>query len=150
MRTGDKRAAQTPALPAAVRVLVRLAAGTSTRTLSDRLSSSGLYTEFPMFVVPKTMVRLGAQPFGTAATYKLAAYATGDFPGVNWVTHFGPAAALNLTYAQVEERLTGKNYQRSKDGPVDREGGPVCCGAFCTRAVQKYESSLEQHSRPSR
>lgn len=69
-----------------------------------------LYTEFPMFLVPNTTVRLGAQPFGTAATYKLATYATGDFPGVNWVTQFGPAAALNLTYAQVEERLTGKDF----------------------------------------
>lgn len=69
-----------------------------------------LYTEFPMFLVPATVVRLGAQPFGTAATYKLAAYANGDFPGVNWVTQFGPAAALNLTYVQVEERLTGKDF----------------------------------------
>jgi hypothetical protein len=69
-----------------------------------------LYTEFPMFLVPDTTVRLGAQPFGTAATYKLAAYANGDFPGVNWVTRFGPAAALNLTYVQVEEALTGRDF----------------------------------------
>jgi hypothetical protein len=69
-----------------------------------------LYTEFPMFLVPNTTVRLGAQPFGTAATYKLAAYAAGDFAGVNWVTQFGPVAALNLTYAQVEETLTGNDF----------------------------------------
>ncbi len=67
-----------------------------------------LYTEFPMFLIPDTTVRLGAQPFGTAATYKLAVYANGDFPGVNWVTNFGPAARLILTYVQVEEQLTGK------------------------------------------
>src|SRR4051812_23100644 len=60
-----------------------------------------LYTEFPMFLIPDTVVRLGAQPFGSAATYKLAAYANGDFAGVNWVTRFGPAAALNLTYVQI-------------------------------------------------
>ena len=69
-----------------------------------------LYTEFPMFLLPDTTVRLGAQPFGTAATYKLAAYANGDFPGVNWVTRFGPAAALNLTYVQVEEEFTGTDW----------------------------------------
>jgi hypothetical protein len=69
-----------------------------------------LYTEFPMFLVPNTTVRLGAQPFGSAATYKLAAYANGDFGGVNWVTTFGPAAALNLTYVQIEEELTGADF----------------------------------------
>lgn len=69
-----------------------------------------LYTEFPMFLIPDTTVRLGAQPFGSAATYKLAAYANGDFGGVNWVTRFGPAAALNLTYVQVEEELTGVDF----------------------------------------
>jgi hypothetical protein len=69
-----------------------------------------LYTEFPMFLVPDTTVRLGAQPYGTAATYKLAAYANGDYPGVNWVTRFGPAAALNLTYTQVEEEFTGRDF----------------------------------------
>ena len=72
-----------------------------------------LYTEFPMFLVPNTIVRLGAQPFGSAATYKLAAYATGDFGGVNWVTTFGPAAALNLTYVQIEEELTGTDFYTS-------------------------------------
>jgi hypothetical protein len=59
------------------------------------------------------MVRLGAQPYGSAATYKLAAYANGDFAGVNWVTKFGPVAALNLTYTQVEEELTGSDFFNS-------------------------------------
>lgn len=67
-----------------------------------------LYTEFqaPLIPVPTT-IRLGAQPFGAAATYKLAAYANGDFPGVNMVMAFTPGARLNLTYAAVEEALTG-------------------------------------------
>jgi hypothetical protein len=69
-----------------------------------------IYTEFPMFLIPDTVVRVGAQPFGSAATYKLAAYANGDFAGVNWVTKFGPAAALNLTYVQIEEELTGVDF----------------------------------------
>ena len=72
-----------------------------------------LYTEFPMFLIPDTTVRLGAQPFGSAATYKLAAYANGDYAGVNWVTRFGPPAALNLTYVQVEEELTGTDFYRT-------------------------------------
>ena len=69
-----------------------------------------LYTEFPMFLIPDSTVRLGGQPFGAAATYKLAAYANGDYAGVNWVTRFGPAAALNLTYVQIEEELTGSDF----------------------------------------
>src|SRR5216683_851247 len=41
-----------------------------------------LYTEFPVPLIPvPTVARLGAQPFGTAATYKLATYASGDFGG---------------------------------------------------------------------
>jgi len=68
-----------------------------------------LYTEFPLPLIPlNTVARLGAQPFGTAATYKLAAYANGDFPGVNLVTDLAPGAKLNLTYVQVEENLTGR------------------------------------------
>ena len=81
-----------------------------------------LYTEFPMFLVPDTTVRLGAQPFGTAATYKLAAYANGDYAGVNWVTRFGPAAAINLTYVQVEEDLTGVDFGFGTWGTVGTAG----------------------------
>src|SRR5437016_5709248 len=68
-----------------------------------------LYTEFPLPLVPlNSVVRLGAQPFGTAATYKLATYANGDFPGVNLVVDLAPGAKLMLTYVAVDEQLTGK------------------------------------------
>src|SRR3989449_1859728 len=68
-----------------------------------------LYTEFPLPLVPlNSVVRLGAQPFGTAATYKLATYANGDFPGVNLVVDLAAGAKLNLTYVAVDESLTGK------------------------------------------
>jgi len=80
-----------------------------------------LYTEFPMFLIPETTVRLGAQPFGTAATYKLGAYATGDYAGINWVTRFGPAAALNLTYVQVEEEFTGTDFAAAAGTPLRGE-----------------------------
>jgi hypothetical protein len=68
-----------------------------------------LYTEFPMPLVPfATIVRLGAQPFATAASYKLAAYANGDFAGVNLYTTFSPTFKLQLTYAQLDSDITGK------------------------------------------
>jgi hypothetical protein len=66
-----------------------------------------LYTEFPLPIPIPNTVRLGAQPFGTLATDKLALYANGDFPGVAFSVDFTPAARLNLTYVQVEEQLTG-------------------------------------------
>jgi len=68
-----------------------------------------LYTEFPVPLIPwATVMRLGAQPFGTAANYKLATYANGDFPGVNIVTTVTPNLKLLFTYVAVEENLTGK------------------------------------------
>jgi hypothetical protein len=66
-----------------------------------------LYTEFPLPIPLPTTMRLGAQPFSTLATDKLAVYANGDFPGVAMIFDITPAAKLNLTYVQVEEALTG-------------------------------------------
>jgi len=75
-----------------------------------------LYVEFPAPLLPVPMiVRLGAQPFATAASYKLAPYANGDFPGVNLYTTFSPTFKLQTTYVQVEERLVG---QQTKNGVV--------------------------------
>src|SRR6266508_4260415 len=49
----------------------------------SNLQIKWLYTEFPVPLIPvPTTIRLGGQPFGTAATWKLAAYANGDFGGV--------------------------------------------------------------------
>ena len=94
-----------------------------------------LYTEFPLPLVPlNSVVRLGAQPFGTAATYKLATYANGDFPGVNLVVDLAPGAKLMLTYVAVDEQLTGKRDffpltfggSASTDGKcTGTAGGPV-------------------------
>jgi hypothetical protein len=66
-----------------------------------------LYTEFevPMMPVP-TLMRLGAQPFGGAANYKLAVYANGDFAGVHVNSKILPNANLLLTYVAIEEALT--------------------------------------------
>jgi hypothetical protein len=53
------------------------------------------------------VVRIGAQPFGAAANYKLAVYANGDYPGVNLVSTITPNVKLVTTYVAVEERLEG-------------------------------------------
>jgi hypothetical protein len=75
-----------------------------------------LYVEFPAPLIPVPMiVRLGAQPFATAASYKLATYANGDFAGLNLYTTISPTFKLQTTYAAVEERLVG---QQTKNGVV--------------------------------
>jgi hypothetical protein len=67
-----------------------------------------LYVEFPVPLVPfPATLRLGAQPFGDAANYKLAVYANGDFPGINWQAQVSPNVKLVGTYVQVEEGLVG-------------------------------------------
>jgi hypothetical protein len=70
-----------------------------------------LYTEFeaPLIPVP-TLVRLGAQPFGALANYKLATYANGDFPGVSVSATITPNVRLDLTYVAVEEKLIGTQH----------------------------------------
>jgi hypothetical protein len=68
-----------------------------------------LYIEFPMPLTPfPTIVRLGAQPIGFTANYKLGVYATGDLPGINLYTTFSPSFKLQLSYFQIDENLLGK------------------------------------------
>jgi len=67
-----------------------------------------LYVEFPVPLIPvPTTARLGAQPFGSLANYKLAVYATGDFPGVSITSQITPNFKFVATYVQVEENLAG-------------------------------------------
>jgi hypothetical protein len=67
-----------------------------------------LYVEFPVPLIPvPTTARLGAQPFGSLANYKLAVYATGDFPGVSITSQITPNFKFVGTYVQVEENLAG-------------------------------------------
>jgi len=76
------------------------------------------YTEFDFPGLPfASRVRLGAQPWGTAATYKLAALANGDFAGVHLNIKPVPEIALLLTYAQAEEDSTGRQdgFLRGED-----------------------------------
>jgi len=76
-----------------------------------------IYTEFPLtgpdsllpFIPVETIARAGGQPFGTMATYKLAAFAASDFAGLSTVTTFAPNIRLNLGYVIVEDQLAGAN-----------------------------------------
>ena len=78
-----------------------------------------LYVEFPMPLIPvPTTVRLGAQPFGAASSYKLCVYTCSDFPGVNITSQITPNVKLLGTYVQVEERLVGtQNVNNGVSGP---------------------------------
>ena len=68
-----------------------------------------LYTEFPMPLVPiPIIVRLGGQPFATAASYKLATYANGDFAGVNLYATISPTFKAQFTYVAIDENVLGK------------------------------------------
>ena len=68
-----------------------------------------LYVEFPLPLVPISVVaRLGAQPFSTAANYKLGVYATGDFAGVNLYATVTPTFRAQFTYVALDENLLGK------------------------------------------
>ena len=79
-----------------------------------------LYTEFEVPYIPyPTIVRLGAQPFGAAASYKLAAYANGDFAGVNLVTTISRNVKLVATYVAVEEMLIGRQQTTGTQPPTN-------------------------------
>ena len=78
-----------------------------------------LYVEFPVPLIPiPTTARLGAQPFGSAANYKLAVYANGDFPGVNIVSQITPNVKIVSTYVAVEENLVGTQTRTGLSGPL--------------------------------
>ena len=68
-----------------------------------------LYTEFPLPLVPIPIIaRLGGQPFATAASFKLAQYAAGDFAGINLYATISPTFKTQFTYVAVDENLLGK------------------------------------------
>ncbi len=88
---------------------------TDTRAI---LEVKWLYVEFEVPLIPvPTVARLGAQPFGSAANYKLAVYATGDFPGVNIVSDLTPNVKIVATYVAVEEALSGRQGLTGKNSP---------------------------------
>src|SRR5262245_34987959 len=85
-----------------------------------QLELKWLYTEFELPYIPyPSVVRLGAQPFGAAANYKLAVYANGDFAGVNLQTTFTPNVKMVATYVAIEEMLTGRQQTTGTQAPTN-------------------------------
>jgi hypothetical protein len=82
-----------------------------------------LYTELdlPFMPVP-TVARIGAQPFGAAANYKLAVYANGDFAGANVVSTITPNVKAVATFVNVEERVVGRQCLGTDFGAVSCAG----------------------------
>jgi hypothetical protein len=75
-----------------------------------------IYTEFDLtgkdslmpFIPVLTVARLGGQPFGTIANYKVY-YANGDFAGVDLYTTFTPDIKNHFAWVDVEDQLAGGN-----------------------------------------
>src|SRR5262245_42228386 len=75
-----------------------------------------IYTEFDLtgkdsllpFIPFLTVARLGGQPFGTIANYKVY-YANGDFAGLDMYSTFTPDIKNHLAYVVVEDQLAGGN-----------------------------------------
>jgi len=77
-----------------------------------QLEVKWLYVEFPAPLIPVPMiVRLGAQPFATASSYKLATYANGDFAGVNLYATISPTFKTQFTFVKIDEQVLGKGAQ---------------------------------------
>ncbi len=75
-----------------------------------------IYTEFDLtgkdslmpFIPFLTVARLGGQPYGTIANYKVY-YANGDFAGVDMYSTFTPGIRNHLAFVVVEDKLAGGN-----------------------------------------
>jgi len=62
------------------------------------------YTEFDVPWVPGGRLRLGAQPLGNIATYKLAALINGDAAGAYFTWSITPAIRAHVAYFQFEDQ----------------------------------------------
>jgi len=75
-----------------------------------------IYTEFDLtgkdslmpFIPILTVARLGGQPFGTIANYKVY-YANGDFAGLDMYSTLTPDIKNHLAWVDVEDQLAGGN-----------------------------------------
>jgi len=85
-----------------------------------------IYTEFDLtgkdsllpFIPVSTVARLGGQPFGTVANYKVV-YANGDFGGAYTRTTFAPNLKMDFAYVQVEDQLADSNLF-ARNNPAKR------------------------------
>src|SRR5690242_9260104 len=83
-----------------------------------------LYVEFPVPLIPvPTTARLGAQPFGTASSFKVCTFTCSDFAGANITSQITPNVKFLATYIQVEEGLTGTQTPQRNGLPFFQSGG---------------------------
>ena len=74
--------------------------------VQGNVETKWLFAEFDLPLIPfATRMRVGAQPY--SVTYKICALACSDFAGVNLTTTWSPNVKSHLTFAQIEEELTG-------------------------------------------
>ncbi|HKW92931.1 MAG TPA: hypothetical protein VJX92_13605 [Methylomirabilota bacterium] len=87
-----------------------------------QLEIKWLYVEFPVPLIPvPTTARVGAQPFGTASTFKVCTFTCSDFAGLNVTSQVTPNVKVLATYVQVEEDIVGP---QSRTGlPFFQSGG---------------------------
>jgi hypothetical protein len=86
-----------------------------------------IYTEFDLtgkdsllpFIPILTVARLGGQPFGTIANYKVY-YANGDFAGVDLYSTFTPDIKNHFAYVVVEDQLAGGNRTAAAQNRTNR------------------------------
>src|SRR5262245_53578761 len=86
-----------------------------------------VYTEFDLtgkdsllpFIPILTVARLGGQPFGTIANYKVY-YANGDFAGVDLYSTFTPDIKNHFAYVVVEDQLAGGNRTAAAQNRTNR------------------------------
>ena len=86
-----------------------------------------IYTEFDLtgkdsllpFIPILTVARLGGQPFGTIANYKVY-YANGDFAGVDLYSTFTPDVKNHFAYVVVEDQLAGGNRTAAAQNRTNR------------------------------
>jgi hypothetical protein len=86
-----------------------------------------IYTEFDLtgkdsllpFIPILTVARLGGQPFGTIANYKVY-YANGDFAGLDLYSTFTPDIKNHFAYVVVEDQLAGGNRTAAAQNRTNR------------------------------
>jgi len=86
-----------------------------------------IYTEFDLtgkdslmpFIPILTVARLGGQPFGTIANYKVY-YANGDFAGLDMYSTFTPEIKNHLAWVDVEDQLANGNLGANAQARTNR------------------------------
>ena len=127
-----------------------------------------IYTEFDLtgkdsllpFIPVLTVARVGGQPFGTLANYKVA-YANGDFAGISARHHVRAEPPDHLAYVQIEDEIAGGNRRlrpprtaavartsRSSSAPRSRRSR-AWTSSRCTRTSTPTDSTERAPAPPA-